>query len=68
VHHRAKPILAPQQNKWGAVAARRFQKRNGRCEAVSESKRFVEVGGIYEKMAKLGLRYFLKVITVLETL
>jgi hypothetical protein len=28
----------------------------------------VAVGGIYEKMAKLGLRYFLKVITVLETL
>ena len=28
----------------------------------------LKVGGIYEKMAKLGLRYFLKVITVLETL
>jgi hypothetical protein len=28
----------------------------------------VLLGGIYEKMAKFGLRYFLKVITVLETL
>jgi hypothetical protein len=26
------------------------------------------LGGIYKKMAKLGLRHFLKVITVLETL
>jgi hypothetical protein len=26
-----------------------------------------DIGGIYEKMAKLGLRYFFKAITVLET-